>query len=1152
MPKPWPLILTLLLTISAGLRLFAIDVARAVEDADADWQPGLNAPGMDGRAMAFCEYRGDLVIGGSFHTIGSQVIEHVARWDGTAWRACGAGVNGAVSQLTVQGDRLLAAGDFTEAGGAPANHIASWDGAAWRPLGDGVGGTPQALAVYRDTLFVGGSFSRAGHLAVRGIARWDGETWHDGLALAPEGPDIAITNLAVAGGHLVATWQEVPSGDPDDVPVFAEPHPVLWSGKGWDSISYGLRSYPDHLAVLGDSLYAAGYHSLDAEGLPPAGYYVTRWTGTEWLPLGREWGGDPGIPVGHAGNLYLARRGALYQWTGTEWIVASRPQSANFDVLFSGSDGLYSGGAWVVDGLGTDTRTARGLARWDGTAWLGVGDQAGGGLNLWQGTPQVILAAAGDGFSAAGTFLRVGDLQAFGLAQWDGSSWWLLPDGAGPFRANAFFDLGGRLTAVADELFGTGCWVRTLEDSRWKDLAWFQGRVLSITPWREHLVVGGDFAPEHIQVAPQVIIDPDIVLQSLGGGLNGTVRATCPLEASVVASGDFSATTDGRVQLRNVGLWDGSTWQPLGDGLPTSAITLEPFAGGVAAALGDGVLHWNGAAWVRLGDIFDGPVLALAVFEGELIAGGAFAHAEGVRLGGLARWRDGRWQPIGSGMNGDVQDLLVNGEEFWASGAFTAAGSVPSSGIANWRELRAGVESFYAHVLQDSVTLSWRDPESSTHRSTVVRWSPYRYPADPQDGTPLPFGGDGLFPASSGTVHSFRLALPLDGGRALYSVFAIHADGRSSAPGHARVRMPDRTPPAILLRIQRLADGAPRLAIAVRCSEPLVPTGVAVRLGSTIVQMARGDDTGTLWTGTATVVAPSSSLLTVCVHDSSGNETCAERGVAVAIGRPFKAGRCLVPDGSLLVEWSADTFASEGLVTVICRESVPPAFEVIAHEMPFTPLILSFRFRPDDSGNDDPRRLGVLTPNGSVQGGVYDRDSGRLVLRAPSPGIYQLVWAPEELSTLADPRFLVVAPPAPNPFRSGTSIRLDLLARRRVRVTVHDVGGRTVAVLFDGLAGPGEETIRWDGRRRENANASGAECGTAGLARFPSLGLSDAGLSGAGRSDVGPTAPGSPGVGFAGTGINGAGNGRALPSGVYFARVQTDFTTRTVRLVKVR
>ena len=1110
MPKPWMLILTILLAAGPGPGLLCVEAAGTAgvaDGPDANWQSGLQAPGMDGAVLAFCEYRGALVVGGSFHTIGRQTIEHVASWDGSAWQSLGAGTNGTVRQLIVQRDELVAAGDFTAAGGTPVNRIASWDGTAWRPLGDGVDRAPQALAVYRDTLFVGGSLRSAGNLVVRGIARWDGEAWHDGIAMAPVWFNYTVTNLAVAGNHMVATYMESTRTDPDDVPVPYAPHPMLWNGSSWDSVSYGLANYPDHLAVLGDTLYASGFYG---SGLTPGGYYVTRWTGTEWLSLGREWPDSPGIPVGHNGALYLARRGTLHRWTGQEWIVASRPQSANFDVLFSGSDGLYAGGARVVDTLATGSQTAHGLARWDGTAWLAVGDQTGAGLNLWQDTPQAILASAGDGFSVGGNFLRVGDLHAFGLVQWDGSSWRLLPPGPGTFRANAFFDLGGRLTAVTDELFGTGSSVCTLEGSRWKDLAWFPGRVLSITPWRNRLIVGGGFAPEHILAAPQVIIDPDFVLQSLGAGLNGTVRATCPLDGSVIVSGDFTATADGGVELRKIGLWDGTTWLPLGDGLPASAITLEPFAGGVAAAMSDGVLHWTGAAWVRLGDIFDGPVQVLAVFEGELVAGGAFTHAGAVPLGRLARWREGQWLPIGSGMNGAVQDLLVNGENLWASGAFTAAGSAPSSGIANWQELQAGVESLHAHVLQDSVTLSWRDPESSTHRSTIVRWSPFRYPADPQDGRPLPLGEDGRFSASPGTVHTFHLGLPFDGGDAFYSVIAVHADGRFSPPGHAHVRLPDRTPPTIALQIRRSADGAPRLAITLHCTESLVSTGVMTRVDSTSVEMARGNDAGTLWTGTAEIAAPGSSVFTVCVRDSMGNEACAERSVTAATGRPSTAGGCLVPDGSLLVEWSASAFASEGLVTVIGDTSVPPIFEVVAHELPFTPLALSFRVHPDDSANDDPRRLGVLMPDGYVQGGVFDTASGRLVIRASAPGNYRLVPSQEELSSLADPRFLRVAPAVPNPFRSGTAIRLDLLARRWMRVTVHDIGGRTVATLFDGPAGPGEETVRWDGCRRETARASSAGRGSAG-----------------------------------------AGNERELPCGIYFASVQTEYTTRTVRLVKV-
>lgn len=1117
MPTHWPLVPCL----PGVIRRFSLNLATlvslavlttaalAADDPDANWLTGFHAPGMDGIAQAFCEYQGELVVGGSFHTIGTQVIDHIARWDGTTWRPLGAGVNGPVTQLAVCRGEVVAAGVFTGAGGVPAACIARWDGVTWRPLGDGLNSTPECLTVYRDTLFVGGAFVRAGQISVKGIARWDGAAWQNGMDMGG-GTGEKVTNLTVAGNRLFGVWVPPP---PEDCCTEWVSYPAVWTGANWAPLPGGNQPpwiRPKRLAVLGDTLYASGW-CIGSRGVRADGHYIARWTGTEWLPLGREWPDDAGIPLGHDGALYLARTAGLYRWTGQEWTIASRPASADFGALFSGRDGIYVGGRRLVDG----SLTAHGIARWDSVAWHGVGDQQGNGLNLWLGAPQVVLAAAGDGFIAGGTFLRAADLVAPSLAWWDGYFWQALPSGPRVFRANAFLDVQDRLVTVEDEDFGSGCRVLTFDGSHWRDIAWFPDRVLSITAWRSRLVVGGAFAPQHIRTAPQLITNPDEVPEPLGAGLNGPVRSTCLFEGFVVASGDFTATADNSVPLGRVGFFDGAAWQPMGDGLPASAITLEPFAGGVAAAMGDGVFHWKGTDWVRLGEAFDGPVDALAVFEGELIAGGSFVHMGPVRLGGLARWREGIWQPVGSGMNGAVQDLLVNGEEFRASGAFTAAGTVPSSGIAAWRELRAGVESLNARVQRDSVLLSWRDPESTTHRFTVLRWSPHLYPADPHDGLAFPPGDDGRFPATPGTVHPLRAALPLDGGRAFFSVFAVHDDGRNSAPRRVMVRLPDRMPPAITLEVRPFAGSPLRLDVVLRCGEPLDSSIVAARLDSMRVRLTQANRAGTLWTGSAWILAPGSSRLTACAHDSAGNEACAEWSAAVAPARPSAAGQCALPGSRLTVEWPAGAFVSEGQVAVTGDiDSELPTYWVVAGESPRVPMAVSFLVRPGDPAGIDPLRIGVLGPDGSVQGGVIAAAAGRLTIRTTALGVYRLVLAGEDLNTLADPGFLAIAPPAPNPFRSGTTLGIELRSRQRVRVTVHDIGGRTVAVLLDAMAGPGLETVSWDGRWRETPEAQGR------------------GIPGSSRNE-------------------GTGGGRALPSGVYFARVQSERTNQIVRLVKV-
>jgi hypothetical protein len=53
---------------------------------------------------------------------------------------------------------------------------------------------------------------------------------------------------------------------------------------------------------------------------------------------------------------------------------------------------------------------------------------------------------------------------------------------------------------------------------------------------------------------------------------------------------------------------------------------------------------------------------------------------------------------------------------------------------------------------------------------------------------------------------------------------------------------------------------------------------------------------------------------------------------------------------------------------------------------------------------------------------------------------------------------------SPNPFGSTTELAYSLPAAGRARIAVHDVAGRTVAVLAEGGQSAGRHTIRWDGR----------------------------------------------------------------------------------------
>ena len=84
---------------------------------------------------------------------------------------------------------------------------------------------------------------------------------------------------------------------------------------------------------------------------------------------------------------------------------------------------------------------------------------------------------------------------------------------------------------------------------------------------------------------------------------------------------------------------------------------------------------------------------------------------------------------------------------------------------------------------------------------------------------------------------------------------------------------------------------------------------------------------------------------------------------------------------------------------------------------------------------------------------------------------------------------------APNPFDVATTLRLELVRAGHAKVALHDVTGRRVAILFEGIRSAGPLSLRWDGR---DASA------------------------------------------------------RELPNGVYFARIETEAGAGNVRVVKLR
>jgi hypothetical protein len=78
-------------------------------------------------------------------------------------------------------------------------------------------------------------------------------------------------------------------------------------------------------------------------------------------------------------------------------------------------------------------------------------------------------------------------------------------------------------------------------------------------------------------------------------------------------------------------------------------------------------------------------------------------------------------------------------------------------------------------------------------------------------------------------------------------------------------------------------------------------------------------------------------------------------------------------------------------------------------------------------------------------------------------------WSRASATTAVDdtpraPAALALSPPAPNPFRGATTIAFRLPDARRVSLRVHDIAGREVAILADGVMPAGRHELRFDAR----------------------------------------------------------------------------------------
>jgi len=286
----------------------------------AGGQIGVSGEGTAVSVHSLTIHNDDLIVGGVFTTAGGQTLNNIARWDGSAWHPFNAGgqigvdhptATTGVSAMTLWNGDLIAGGTFETAGGQTVNHIARWDGSAWHDFTSGgqigVSSTVRALTVYLGDVVAGGTFSTAGGQTVNRIARWDGSEWQTFTAGGQTGVTSFPNAFAVDGSDLFVGGNLFVVGgvDPNNV--------VRWDGDEWHLLESGGQVGVS--GPTGGEVFALMMHEND---LLVGGEF--NMAGGQTANFIAAWGGCPlrgaccvnGIPVQLTSGECLALNGAFH------------------------------------------------------------------------------------------------------------------------------------------------------------------------------------------------------------------------------------------------------------------------------------------------------------------------------------------------------------------------------------------------------------------------------------------------------------------------------------------------------------------------------------------------------------------------------------------------------------------------------------------------------------------------------------------------------------------------------------------------------------------------------------------------------------------------------------------------------------------------
>nr|MBP8137198.1 T9SS type A sorting domain-containing protein [Candidatus Eisenbacteria bacterium] len=561
----------------------------------------------------------------------------------------------------------------------------------------------------------------------------------------------------------------------------------------------------------------------------------------------------------------------------------------------------------------------------------------------------------------------------------------------------------------------------------------------------------------------------------LGDGLNSRGRALCVNGNEVYVGGEF--TTAGGVTVNKIAKWNGSSWSALGSGASTNWVEGIAMYGGNLYAVGSfagmggvvapNIARWDGVAWSAVGSpalgLLSPGLYDLLVVPGqggdELLATGYFESIGGVASRGVARWNGSTWAPLdqGNGVNGFINWLGwgpggSSSGVLYAAGSFNAAGNVAAPSIARydvatnqWSAIGTSLNALARSIavsLDGNTVYAGGDftQAGGVNANKIARWNGSSWSAM---GAGLNNRVEIISIAPNGDVYA--------GGS--FTNFSRIAKWNGTAWSALGTGVN-----SVVEEIQFADNGAGGFDV-------IVAGQFTTAGGAPANRIAKWN--GSAWSAFGSGVDGIVDALWVDPR-AGGYDIYVGGWFLNAGGQPAK---CIAKwDGT---EWSevgggVNAATNPSVNALVKHAGVlyvggnfstaggDSAYAVAAWDgSTWSPLGRGFALNSGPDAivvSDTSVYIGGLF---STVGCVNSANFARFSLASATTGVDDAPPAPAVLS---------LSPPAPNPFRGVTTIAFRLPDARHVSLRVHDVAGREVAILADGMMPAGRHELRFDAR----------------------------------------------------------------------------------------